>query len=133
MNTSQLKTHIIRRLDGIVLTSYSTQVKQDILSSRRRGACITTSLNQHLLKLHKHVRVETSKAKHGDDRSDGGRGRTLFLEAFLGDVEGLRGEGGELVVNHPASRWNGFGINSNDIDCVLNVMVLIRKRVIESL
>lgn len=119
VDASQLEAHVGSRLDGVVLRAHRVQVVQNVLARVGRGPRVPSSLDQHLLEPHEHVRVEVRQPQHGDHRGDGGRGTALLLQALLRDVEGLGREGGELVVDHPARGHQRGGRDAHHVHGVL--------------
>ena len=122
MNARELKTDVIGGFDWIVLASHRAQIKQDVLPRGRRGPCVASALDQHLLELHEDVGVEMGESQHGDDGGDGGRGRAFLLQTLLRDVERLGDERRELVVDHPAHRRQRLRVDSHHVHRVLRVI-----------
>ena len=102
VDSGEFKTDIKGGFDRVILRTHTAQVKQHVIPGGWGGPGIAPSLNQHLLELHEDIRVEVGQTQHGDHGSHARRGTALLLEALLRDVEGLRSEGGELVVDEPA-------------------------------
>lgn len=121
MDARELKADIVRGFDWIVLASHRAQIKQNVLPRGRRGPGIPSSLDQHLLELHKDVGVEVGQPQHGDHGGDGRRRRALLLQTLLRDVERLGNERRELVVDHPAHRGQPLRVDSHHVHRVLRV------------
>ena len=120
VNASQLEAHIIRRFDRVILTPNPVQVVQDVLPRGHGRPGVSPSLDEHLLELHEHVRVEVSQSQNRDDRGHRGRRTALLLQTLLRDVERLRDERRELVVDHPPHRGNVLRSDAHHVHGVLH-------------